>query len=115
MRTNSGSYENKAFDLFSALWIPDLFMRRVEKDEDWSLFCPAKAPGLADVWGDDFDELYTSYEKAGVFNRKVPARQLWSRIVDTATETGLPYIQFKDAVNRKTNQSNLGTIMSSNL
>lgn len=97
------------------LWIPDLFMRRVEANQTWSLFSPNEAPGLADVYGDMFDALYQRYEKEGRAMRQVPAQQLWLEILDAQTETGMPYMLFKDACNRNSNQRNLGTIKSSNL
>lgn len=115
LKLNSGSEEERARDLFYALWISDLFMRRVETDSEWSLFCPSEAPGLADVHGEAFDKLYESYEAAGRARRKVSARKLWFQILDTQMETGTPYLLYKDAANKKSNQQNLGTIKSSNL
>ena len=115
MRLNTGSEEERARDLFYALWIPDLFMERVEADGDWSLFCPNEAPGLADVWGDDFKKLYERYEKEGRARKVVKAQKLWFQTLDSQMETGTPYLLYKDAANRKSNQQNLGTIKSSNL
>ena len=115
LKFNTGSEEERARDLFYALWIPDLFMERVEADSEWSLFCPAEAPGLADVWGDAFRDLYERYEREGRARRKVSAQKLWFKILDSQIETGTPYLLYKDAANRKSNQQNLGTIKSSNL
>lgn len=115
MKLNTGAEEERARDLFYALWIPDLFMERVEADADWSLFCPDEAPGLADVWGDEFNALYKRYEDEGRYKRKVSARKLWFQTLDSQMETGTPYLLYKDAANRKSNQQNLGTIKSSNL
>jgi ribonucleoside-diphosphate reductase alpha chain len=115
MRKNHGDEELKARDLFYALWIPDLFMERVKADGDWTLMCPNECPGLADVWGADFVKLYTSYEEAGRGRNKVKARALWFQILDAQMETGTPYLLYKDAANRKSNQQNVGTIKSSNL
>ena len=115
MKLNSGAEEERARDLFYALWIPDLFMRRVEEDGDWTLFCPHEAPGLADVYGDEFDALYTKYEKEGRGRKTVSAQKLWFKVLDSQMETGTPYLLYKDAANKKSNQKNLGTIKSSNL
>jgi len=115
MKLNSGAEEERARDLFYALWIPDLFMRRVEEDSEWSLFCPNEAPGLADVYGDEFDALYTRYEKEGRARKKVSAQKLWFKVLDSQMETGTPYLLYKDPANKKSNQKNLGTIKSSNL
>ena len=115
LKLNSGSAEQRAQDLFYALWIPDLFMERVKKDAMWSLFCPNEAPGLSDVYGDDFVKLYERYEREGRAKKTVRAQKLWFRILDTQIETGTPYLLYKDAANRKSNQKNLGTIKSSNL
>ena len=115
MRLNTGSEEERARDLFYALWIPDLFMERVEADGDWSLFCPNEAPGLADVWGDEFKTLYERYEREGRARKVVKAQKLWFQTLDSQMETGTPYLLYKDAANRKSNQQNLGTIKSSNL
>jgi len=115
LKLNTGAEEERARDLFYALWISDIFMRRVEADESWSLFCPSEAPGLADIWGTDFDNLYTAYEAKGIARKVVSARKLWFQILDTQMETGTPYLLYKDAANGKSNQQNLGTIKSSNL
>ena len=115
MKLNTGSEEERARDLFYALWIPDLFMERVEADGMWTLFCPNEAPGLAEVWGEKFNELYTRYEREGRGRKQVSAQKLWFSMLDSQMETGTPYILFKDACNRKSNQQNLGTIKSSNL
>ena len=105
----------RARDLFLALWIPDLFMKRVENNEMWSLFCPNEAPGLADCWGEEFERLYEKYENEGKFRKQVKAQDLWFEILEAQIETGTPYMLYKDAANRKSNQKNLGTIKSSNL
>jgi len=115
IRLNQGDEEARCRDLFSALWIPDLFMRRVEEGGDWSLFCPDKAPGLSDVYGKEFDELYEKYETEGRANKTVPAADIWKAIIKSQSETGTPYMLYKDACNEKSNQKNLGTIKSSNL
>ena len=115
MRRNTGDPEERARDLFYALWIPDLFMERVQSDGQWTLMCPDKCPGLADVWGDKFKTLYERYEADGKGMKTVSARKLWETMIESQIETGMPYIGFKDAVNRKSNQQNLGTIKSSNL
>jgi len=115
LKKNHGKEEMRARDLFFAVWIPDLFMQRVENNEMWSLFCPNEAPGLADVWGEDFERLYEKYEKEGKFRKQVKAQDLWFEILESQIETGTPYILYKDAANRKSNQKNLGTIKSSNL
>jgi len=115
MRKNHGEEELKARDLFYALWIPDLFMKRVKEAGKWTLFCPHECPGLADVYGDAFEALYTQYEAAGKGRATVQARDLWFKVLDSQMETGTPYMVFKDAANRKSNQKNLGTIKSSNL
>ena len=115
MKLNSGSEEERARDLFYALWIPDLFMKRVEEDGLWTLFCPNEAPGLSDVYGDEFDALYTKYEKEGRGRRSVSAQKLWFKVLDSQMETGTPYLLYKDPANKKSNQKNLGTIKSSNL
>jgi len=115
MKSNTGSEEDRARDLFYALWVPDLFMKRVEANADWSLFCPHEAPGLADVIGADFEALYTRYEAEGRAKRTVPAQKLWSEILVSQIETGTPYLLYKDAANLKSNQKNLGVIKSSNL
>uniref|UniRef100_A0A3B3UYG3 Ribonucleoside-diphosphate reductase n=1 Tax=Poecilia latipinna TaxID=48699 RepID=A0A3B3UYG3_9TELE len=115
LKKNTGKEEQRARDLFFALWIPDLFMKRVESNQDWSLMCPSDCPGLDECWGEEFEELYTRYEKEGRVKRVVKAQQLWYAIIESQTETGTPYMLYKDACNRKTNQQNLGTIKSSNL
>jgi ribonucleoside-diphosphate reductase alpha chain len=115
MKMNHGDEDTKGRDLFYALWVPDLFMRRVKADAEWSLFCPDECPGLSDVYGDEFDALYAKYEAEGRHRGKVKARDLWFRILDSQMETGTPYLCYKDAVNRKTNQKNVGVIRSSNL
>jgi ribonucleoside-diphosphate reductase alpha subunit len=115
LRLNQGDEEARTRDLFTALWIPDLFMKRVESGEKWSLFCPDKAPGLADVYGEEFEKLYISYEEQGLATKSVPASDIWIAILKSQTETGTPYMLYKDACNKKSNQKNLGTIKSSNL
>jgi ribonucleoside-diphosphate reductase alpha chain len=115
LRKNHGKDEMRARDLFYALWIPDLFMQRVEAGGDWSLFCPHEAPGLPECWGEEFEALYTQYEARGRARRVVKAQDLWFAILDAQIETGTPYLLYKDAANRKSNQQNLGTIKSSNL
>jgi ribonucleoside-diphosphate reductase alpha subunit len=115
LRLNQGDEEARCRDLFSALWIPDLFMKRVEEGGNWSLFCPDKAPGLSDVYGKDFEELYLKYEEDGRANSTIPAAELWKAILKSQSETGTPYMLYKDACNSKSNQKNLGVIKSSNL
>jgi len=121
MRKNHGKEEQRARDLFYGLWVPDLFMRRVKDNADWTLFCPNQAfdtetgKGLIDVWGEEFEELYTRMEAAGKGRKTVKAQQLWFRILEAQMETGTPYMLYKDHANRKSNQNNLGTIHSSNL
>ncbi|MCB0496322.1 MAG: ribonucleoside-diphosphate reductase subunit alpha [Cyclobacteriaceae bacterium] len=115
LKKNHGKEEMRARDLFYALWIPDLFMKRVENNEEWSLFCPNEAPGLADVYGEDFERLYEKYEKEGRARRSIKAQDLWFEILEAQMETGTPYMMYKDAANKKSNQKNLGTIKSSNL
>lgn len=115
MRKNHGDEEMRARDLFYALWISDLFMERVKSNAKWSLFCPHECPGLSDVYGDNFVSLYEKYETDGKARKVVNARDLWFKILDAQMETGTPYILYKDAANKKSNQSNLGTIKSSNL
>lgn len=115
LKLNTGSEEERARDLFYALWIPDLFMERVEAAGTWTLFCPSEAPGLADVWGDEFRALYTKYEAEGRGRKTVDAQKLWFKVLDAQIETGTPYLLYKDAANGKSNQQNLGTIKSSNL
>ena len=115
LRKNTGKEEVRARDLFLALWIPDLFMERVEANESWSLFCPNESPGLYDCWGDEFRALYLKYEQEGKAKKVVSAQELWFKILEAQIETGNPYLLFKDAANSKSNQQNLGTIRSSNL
>jgi ribonucleotide reductase alpha subunit len=115
LKKNHGDEELKARDLFYALWIPDLFMERIKENGKWSLFCPHECPGLSDVYGDDFKQLYNKYETQGKIRKTVPARDLWFQILDAQMETGTPYLLYKDAANKKSNQKNLGTIKSSNL
>jgi ribonucleoside-diphosphate reductase alpha subunit len=115
LKKNHGKEEMRARDLFYAMWIPDLFMQRVENNEMWSLFCPNECPGMADVYGEDFERLYTKYESEGRFRKQVKAQDLWFEILESQIETGTPYILYKDAANKKSNQKNLGTIKSSNL
>jgi ribonucleoside-diphosphate reductase alpha chain len=115
LKKNQGDEEMRARDLFYAIWMPDLFMEKVKTNEDWCLFCPDECPGLADVYGNEFKELYIKYENAGKFKRKIKSRELWFKILDSQMETGTPYLCYKDAANHKSNQKNLGTIKSSNL
>ncbi|KAJ3188589.1 Ribonucleoside-diphosphate reductase large subunit [Gaertneriomyces sp. JEL0708] len=115
LKKNTGKEEVRARELFYALWIPDLFMERVEKNGDWSLFCPAEAAGLQEVWGDKFVELYERYEREGRARKVVKAQKLWYAMLESQVETGTPFMLYKDACNRKSNQQNLGTIKCSNL
>lgn len=115
LRKNHGKEEMRARDLFLGMWIPDLFMKRVEEDGQWTLMCPNECPGLFDTYGEDFDKLYIGYEKEGKGRKTVKAREVWEKILESQVETGTPYILYKDAANRKSNQKNLGTIRSSNL
>ena len=115
MKLNTGTEEERARDLFYALWIPDLFMERVEQDGTWSLFCPDEAPGLADVHSEAFNALYEKYEAEGRARKTISARKLWFQILESQIETGTPYLLYKDPANKKSNQQNLGTIKSSNL
>ena len=115
LKKNHGKEEMRARDLFYAMWIPDLFMKRIENNESWSLFCPNEAPGLADCWGEDFERLYEKYEKEGKYRKQIKAQDLWFEILEAQIETGTPYMLYKDAANRKSNQKHLGTIKSSNL
>ena len=115
MKKNHGDEEMRARDLFYGLWIPDLFMEKVKKDEEWALFCPHKCPGLADCYGAEFNALYARYQAEGKANKLLPARTLWLKILDSQMETGTPYLLYKDPANQKSNQQNLGTIKSSNL
>ena len=114
-KKNNGAEELRARDLFYGLWIPDLFMKRVENNELWSLMCPNECPGLQDIWGEEFEKLYIRYENENRYRIQIPASELWEKIINTQIETGLPYIMYKDSVNRKSNQKNYGTIKSSNL
>jgi ribonucleoside-diphosphate reductase alpha chain len=115
MRKNHGDEDMKARELFYAVWTPDLFMERVKKNDKWTLMCPDECPGLSDVYGDEFVELYESYERENKGRKTMNARDLWLQILDAQMETGTPYLLYKDAANRKSNQKNLGTIKSSNL
>ncbi len=115
LKKNNGKEELRARDLFYALWIPDLFMKRVEENGEWSLFCPNEAPNLHEVYGDEFEALYHKYEAEGRARKVVKAQDLWFEILESQTETGNPYMLYKDAANKKSNQKNLGTIKSSNL
>jgi ribonucleoside-diphosphate reductase alpha chain len=115
LRKNHGKEEMRARDLFYALWTPDLFMERVEANGEWSFFCPNECPGLQDVYGEEFEALYSSYEAKGLARKTMPARAVWDKIVEAQIETGTPYMLYKDAANTKSNQKNLGTIRSSNL
>jgi ribonucleoside-diphosphate reductase alpha chain len=115
LRKNTGAEEKRARDLFLALWMPDLFMKRVEQDGIWTLMCPNECPGLFDVYGDEFEELYENYEAQNKGRKTIKARDLWEKILEAQIETGNPYMLYKDAANRKSNQKNLGTIRSSNL
>jgi len=115
MRRNQGDEEMKARDLFYALWLPDLFMKKVESNEDWALMCPHECPGLSDCYGKDFEDLYNKYISENKHRKIVNARDLWLHIMDSQMETGTPYLLYKDACNNKSNQKNLGTIKSSNL
>ena len=115
LKKNHGDEELRARDLFYALWIPDLFMKRVQEDGDWTLMCPHECPGLSDAYGDDFEQLYNRYSEDGHGRETIKARKLWMAILDSQMETGTPYMLYKDACNKKSNQKNLGTIKSSNL
>ena len=115
LKKNHGKEEMRARDLFYAMWMPDLFMQRVEEDSEWTLMCPNECPGLCDVYGKEFEELYTKYEKKGKGRKSIKARELWEKILEAQIETGNPYMLYKDAANQKSNQKNLGTIRSSNL
>jgi ribonucleoside-diphosphate reductase alpha chain len=115
LKLNTGNDEERARDLFYGLWIPDLFMKRVEEDGMWSLMCPNECPRLADVWGEQFEALYGYYEEKKMYRKQVPAKKIWQAILDSQIQTGTPYLCYKDAANRKSNQQNLGTIKSSNL
>jgi ribonucleoside-diphosphate reductase alpha chain len=115
LRLNQGAEEDRARDLFYGLWIPDLFMKRVEANAEWTLMCPRECPGLDDVWGSKFEQLYTKYESDGKGRKTIPAQKIWQMILDCQIQTGNPYLCYKDAANSKSNQQNLGTIKSSNL
>lgn len=115
LKKNTGKEENRARDMFYALWIPDLFMKRVESNEMWSLMCPHSCPGLYETWGEEFEKLYEKYEAEKRYIRQVKAQDLWFAIIESQIETGTPYMLYKDACNRKSNQQNLGTIRCSNL
>ena len=115
LKKNHGKEEQRARDLFYALWVPDLFMKRVEENGDWTLMCPHECPGLSDTYGAAFEELYTRYESEGKGRKTVKAQNLWFKILESQIETGTPYMLYKDAANEKSNQKNLGTIKSSNL
>ena len=115
LRLNQGAEEDRARDLFYGLWICDLFMKRVEANADWTLMCPKECPGLDEVWGEKFEELYTKYESEGKGRKSIPAQKIWQMILDCQIQTGNPYLCYKDAANSKSNQQNLGTIKSSNL
>ena len=115
LRLNQGDEEARCRDLFTALWIPDLFMQKVEADEDWHLMCPNECPGLPDVYGEEFNELYRTYVAQGRFKRVVKARTVWDSILRSQIETGTPYMCYKDSVNAKSNQKNIGVVKSSNL
>ena len=115
LKLNTGNDDERARDLFYGLWIPDLFMQRVEQDAYWSMFSPDTCPGLSDCWGDEFTELYCRYERKNLAMKEIPAKKLWQMIVDAQIQTGTPYLLYKDACNSKSNQQNLGTIKSSNL
>ena len=115
LKKNHGKEEQRARDLFYALWVPDLFMKRVEEGGDWTLMCPNECPGLPDTWGPEFEALYEKYEAEGKGRKTIKAQELWFKIVENQIETGVPYMLYKDAANGKSNQQNLGTIRSSNL
>ena len=115
LRKNHGKEEQRARNLFYGLWVPDLFMKRVEEDGMWSLMCPHECPGLSECHGQEFEQLYDRYELEGRYSRQVRARTLWAAILDAQIETGTPYLLYKDAANQKSNQKNLGTIQCSNL
>lgn len=115
LRKNHGKEEQRARDLFYALWINDLFMKRVESNKDWTLMCPNECQGLSDCWGEEFEKLYTKYEEEGKGRKTIKAQKLWAAIIESQIETGTPYMLYKDSCNRKSNQQNLGTIKCSNL
>jgi ribonucleoside-diphosphate reductase alpha chain len=115
LKKNHGKEEQRARDLFYALWIPDLFMKRVKENGDWTLMCPHECPGLSDTHSAEFEALYTKYEKEGKGRKTIKAQDLWFKVLESQIETGTPYMLYKDAANAKSNQQNLGTIKSSNL
>ena len=115
LKKNTGKEEMRARDLFFAMWTSDLFMKRVQEDGNWTLMCPNECPGLYDVYGEEFETMYTDYENRGKGRKTIKARELWEKILESQIETGTPYMLYKDAANRKSNQKNLGTIRSSNL
>ena len=115
LRKNQGKEEMRARDLFLAIWMNDLFMERVSLDEEWTLMCPNECPGLTEVYGDEFRELYLKYENEGKGRKVVKARELWNKILESQIETGTPYILYKDSINEKSNQANIGVVRSSNL
>jgi len=115
IRKNHGNEEERCRDLFTAMWIPDLFMKRVQQDGDWTLMCPDECPGLSDVYGEEFEKLYEKYEAEGKYKKKMKAQQIWLAILKSQIETGTPYLLYKDAVNKKTNQKHSGVVKSSNL
>jgi ribonucleoside-diphosphate reductase alpha chain len=115
LRKNQGAEELRARDLFLAMWTNDLFMERIDLDEDWSLMCPHECPGLTETYGKEFRELYTGYEAQGRFKKVVKARDVWNKILESQIETGTPYILYKDSINEKSNQANIGVVRSSNL
>jgi ribonucleoside-diphosphate reductase alpha chain len=115
LRLNQGAEEDRARDLFYGLWIPDLFMKRLENNEDWTLMCPDECPGLSNVWGQEFEDLYTKYEIAGKGRKSLKASKIWQLVLESQIQTGTPYLCYKDAANSKSNQQHLGTIKSSNL
>ena len=115
LKKNHGKEEHRARDLFYALWVPDLFMKRVEEGGNWTLMCPDECPGLGDSWGPEFEKLYTKYEEEGKGKKTVKAQELWFKVLESQIETGTPYMLYKDACNSKSNQQNLGTIKCSNL
>ncbi len=115
LRKNQGKDEIRARDLFLALWTNDIFMTRVDLDEDWSLMCPHECSGLTETWGKEFEELYLKYESEGRYKKRVKAREVWNKVLESQIETGTPYVLYKDSINEKSNQANIGIIRSSNL
>ena len=115
LRKNQGNEHMRARDLFLAMWIPDLFMKKVQENAEWYLMCPDECPGLNDVYGDDYDNLYNNYVEKGMYRKKVKAQDIWTKILDSQMETGTPYLLYKDSINKKSNQKNIGVIKSSNL